>query len=126
MRWSHRRADVRALLEDHVPERVLAAARLRPRAAAGPEPFELPPDGVWVAATATHLYAFAVRGDDVGDLLEIWDRAATTVHLGRRLTATRVELRFGTNGRAVELDAPRWRAGHHAFLRYLLDPSRTT
>jgi hypothetical protein len=117
--WSHRHAD-------RVPERVLAATRLRPRAAADPAPCELPPEGVWLAVSAHRLYAFAAAEDDVGDLLEVWDRDATTVERAGGLTATRVALRFGANGRAVELETPRWRGGQHAFFRYLLDPSRTS
>jgi len=126
VRWSARHAEAGERLQDLVPERVLAAARLRPRPTSSDDhaPNLLPGEGVWLAVSTTHLYAFACRGDDVGDLLEVWDRDATTVSRAGRLTATRVALRFGTNGHPVELDAPRWRAGRHAFFRYLLDPDR--
>ena len=127
MRWSHRPADLRERLQEHVPERVLAAAQLRPRRAAPaePAPCQLPADEILLAVSATRLYAFAGRGAGVGDLLEIWDRDATTVRRGGRLTVHRVVLRVSANGHPVELDTPRWRAGQHAFFRYLLDPTRT-
>ena len=123
MRGSRRQTAGRDRLQDHVPERVLAAAQLHPSAggdARGP----LAATRVWVAVSPTRLYAFAARDDDVGDLLAVWDRDATTVRRAVRLTGTRVSLRVGPNGQPVELDAPRWR-GQHAFFRYLLDPART-
>jgi hypothetical protein len=128
VRGSHRQAELRGRLQDHVPERVLAAAALRPRRAGSTQhaPCQLPADGVWLAVSATRLYAFAARGtDDVGDLLEVWDRDATAVRRAGRLTVHRVVLRVSANGDPVELDAPRWRAGQHTFFRYLLDPTRT-
>ena len=110
-----------------MPERVLAAAQLRPRRAGSTEqaPCQLPADGVLLAVSATRLYAFAAHGTEVGDLLEVWDRDATTVRRAGRVTVHRVVLRVSANGHPVELDAARWRAGQHAFFRYLLDPSRT-
>ncbi|HEY6318683.1 MAG TPA: hypothetical protein VI462_12460 [Acidimicrobiia bacterium] len=127
MRWSARHAEARERLQDHVPERVLAAARLRPRPTSSDDqaPSLLPAEGVWLAVSTTHLYAFAARGEGVGDLIEVWDRDVTTVSRAGRLAATRVALRFGTNGHPVELDAPRGRAGRRAFFRYLLDPERS-
>jgi len=80
---------------------------------------------VWLAVSPTRVYAFTATDGAIGDLLEVWDRDATTVDRMERLTATRVALRFGTNGAPVELDAPRWRAGQRALLRYLRDPTRT-
>jgi hypothetical protein len=105
----------------------LAAAALRPRRAGSDQdaPCQLPADGVWLAVSATRLYAFAAGGADVGDLLEVWDRDATAVRRAGRLTVHRVVLRVSANGHPVELDAPRWRAGQHDFFRYLLDPTRT-
>jgi hypothetical protein len=128
VRWSARHAEARERLQDHIPERVLAAARLRPRPTSSGDdaPSLLPAEGVWLAVSTTHLYAFAARGDRVGDLVEVWDREVTTVHPTPRVAATRVTLRFGTNGHPVELDAPRWRAGRRTFFRYLLDPERST
>jgi len=116
-------------LQDHVPERVLAAAQLQPartrHGTAGDRAGDrIPPDGVWLAVSPTRLYAFTAAGGAIGDLLAVWDRDATTVDRMERLTATRVALRFGTNGAPVELDAPRWRAGRGALLRYLRDPTR--
>jgi len=125
VQWSARHAEARERLQDHVPERVLAAAQLRPRPTSPDEDASLlPAEGVWLAVSTTHLYAFAARGDRVGELVEVWDRDATTVHHTPRLAATRVTLRFGANGSPIELDAPRGRAGRRAFFRYLLDPDR--
>jgi hypothetical protein len=130
VRWSPRHpGQPRERLQDHVPERVLAAAQLQAARtrhttadeATGP----IPPGGVWLAVSPTRLYAFTAAGGGIGDLVEVWDRDATTVAREERLTATRVALRFGTNGAPVELDAPRWRVGQRALLRYLLDPTRT-
>lgn len=110
-----------------MPERVLAAAQLRPRRVGAAEhaPCQLPADGVWLAVSATRLYAFAASRTGVGNLLEIWDRDATTVRRAGRVTVHRVVLRVSANGHPVELDAPRWRAGQRSFFRYLLDPTRT-
>jgi hypothetical protein len=128
VRWSHRQADLRGRLQDHVPERVLAAAQLRPRRAgsAAHAPCQLPADGVWLAVSATRLYAFAAHGSGVGDLLEIWDRDATSVCRAGRITVHRVVLRVSANGHPIELDTPRWPVSQRTFFRYLLDPTRTT
>ncbi len=126
MWWSARHAEVRQRLQGHVPERVLTAARLRPHptsraVALSPGPV----DGAWLAVSPTRLYAFAARGDGVGDPVEVCDRDATTVRRAERLTATPLTLRFGANGSPIELDATRWRAGRRPFFRYLHDPTRT-
>jgi hypothetical protein len=141
-------ARTRALVQDHIPEQVLAAgsvsaagtgtaSRFGPAngllgSAIGWRVGRRGPDGApqagfpprtWLAVTATRVYAFAAEGDEVGALIGVWDRTATTVTKSAKLATTRLFLRFG--GRAeVGLEARRWGAGNHQLLRYLLDPTR--
>jgi hypothetical protein len=113
-----RRADrSQALVQEHVPERVLAAGSVSARA-------EFPPRA-WLGVTATRVYAFTSDRGRVGELVGVWDRQDTTVTKAAKLATTRLSLRFGAAGRGVELEARRWGAGNHRLVRYLLDPTRT-
>ena len=137
-------ARTRALVQDHIPEQVLAAGSVSAAASrSGPPNGRLgsaigrragrhDPDGAphtgfpartWLAVTATRVYAFAAEGDEVGALIGVWDRTATTVTTSAKLATTRLFLGFG-GGAEVGLEARRWGAGNHQLLRYLLDPTR--
>jgi hypothetical protein len=141
-------ARTRALVQDHIPEQVLAAGSVSAAGTGTASRFGPPngrlgsaigrragrhaPDGApqtgfpprtWLAVTATRVYAFAAEGDDVGALIGVWDRTATTVTTSAKLAATRLFLRFG-GAAEVGLEARRWGAGNHQLLRYLLDPTR--
>jgi hypothetical protein len=138
----------RALVQDHIPEQVLAAGSVSAAGAAkasrfGPTnrllgfaigsrverhahdgaPQAGFPPHTWLGVTATRVYAFAAERGEVGALIGVWDRSAVTVTKSEKLAATRLFLRFG-GGAEVGLEARRWGAGNHQLLRYLLDPTR--
>lgn len=140
-------ARTRALVQDHIPEQVLAAGSVSAAGIGTTSRFGPPngllgsadarvgrhgPDGgpqtcfparTWLAVTASRVYAFAAEGDEVGALIGVWDRTATTVTTSAKLATTRLFLRIG-GGAEVGLEARRWGAGNHQLLRYLLDPTR--
>jgi hypothetical protein len=113
-----RAARFRTLVQDHVPEQVLAAG---PVAAAANDGFA---PNSWIGVTATRVYAFAAERGEVGELIGVWDRSAVTVTTSHRLVTTRLSLRFAGAGRGVKLEARTWGAGNRRLLRYLLDPTR--
>lgn len=139
-----------ALVQAHVPERVVAAGYLcapgsatasafggsrtgllgpaigdrverQAREAAAADGF---PANSWLGVTATRVYAFVADRGTVGEIIGVWDRHDTTVTKSEKLATTRLALRFGASGPTVELEARKWGAGNHQLLRYLLDPSR--
>ena len=140
----------RVLVQDHVPERVLAAGYVSAAGAANGSTFggattrliglvtgsrdgHHAPDAAtnagfapssWVGVTATRVYAFAAARGEVGELIGVWDRSAVTVTTSPRLVTTRLSLRFAGAGAGVDLEARRWGAGSRPLLRYLLDPTR--
>jgi hypothetical protein len=142
-------ARFRALVQDHVPEEVLAAGYVSAAGAAKASAFGGPTTGLigsalgsrigrdahdaaahtgfppssWLGVTATRVYAFAAERGAVGELIGVWDRGAMTVTKSERLATSRLRLRFGASS-GVELEARRWGAGNHELLRYLLDPTR--
>jgi hypothetical protein len=142
-------APFRALVQDHVPEQVLAAGYVSAAGAAKASAFGGPASGLarlaigsrlgqhagdaaasagfppssWLGVTATRVYAFAAERGQVGELIGVWDRSAVTVTKSEKLATTRLSLRFG-GGTSVELEARKWGAGNHQLLRYLLDPTR--
>ena len=114
-----RAARFRALVQDHVPEQVLAAGHVSDAAAnAGFAP------NSWIGITATRVYAFAAERGEVGELIGVWDRSAVTVTTSPRLVTTRLSLRFAGAGAGVDLEARTWGAGNRPLLRHLLDPTR--
>jgi hypothetical protein len=114
-----RAARFRALVQDHIPEQVLAAGHVTDTAAnAGFSP------NSWIGVTATRVYAFAAERGDVGELIGVWDRSAVTVTTSPRLVTTRLSLRFAGAATAVKLEAHTWGAGNRPLLRYLLDSTR--
>jgi hypothetical protein len=110
-------ARLRALVQDHVPEEVLAAGRVSAAAST-----EFPPSS-WIGVTANRVYAFAAEDGDVGALIGAWDRTDLTVTKSATLAATRLSLCFG-GAAGVTLEARRWGAGNSQLLRYLRDPAR--
>ena len=142
-------ARFRALVQDHVPEQVLAAGYVSAAGAAPGTAFGGPTTGLigfargsrlgrhghdaaanagfppssWLGVTATRVYAFAAERGAVGELIGVWDRTATEVTKSEKLATTRLWLRFGASS-AVELEARRWGAGNRELLRYLLNPTR--
>lgn len=136
----------RTLVQDHVPERVLAAGCVSaPRSsptfggpargltdpARGDRDHRDPggaggfPPTTWLGVTPTRVYAFEAERGRVGHLIGAWDRVDTTVKKSPRVATTRLSLRFGASGPSIELEARKWGAGNHQLLRYLLDPTRT-
>jgi hypothetical protein len=142
-------ARFRALVQDHVPEQVLAAGYVSVAGTAKASAFGGPTSGLaglaigsrlgqhardaaasagfppssWLSVTATRVYAFAAELGQVGEFIGAWDRSAVTVTKSEKLATTRLSLRFGGNT-SVELEARKWGAGNHQLLRYLLDPTR--
>ncbi len=143
-------ARIRALVQDHVPEQVLAAGYVSAADAAKASVFGGPPTGLiglatgsrvaqhvhdaaanagfapssWIGVTATRVYAFAAERGEVGELIGAWDRSALTVTKSQRLVTTRLSVRFAGAGTGVGLEARKWGAGNRPLLRYLLDPTR--
>lgn len=111
-------ARCRALVQDHVPERVLAAGCVSAAASAGFAPTS------WIGVTTNRVYAFAADDGEVGALIGAWDRNDLTVTKSAKLATTRLSVCFGGAGSGVTLDARRWRAGHRQLVRYLRDPAR--
>jgi hypothetical protein len=110
-------ARCRALVQDHVPERVLAAGHVSTAASAG-----FPPAS-WIGVTPNRVYAFAAEDGKVGELIGAWDRTDLTVTTSVKVAATRLSLRVGAAD-GVTADARRWRAGTRRLVRYLRDPAR--
>ena len=143
-------ARFRALVQDHVPDQVLAAGYLSAAGAAKSSAFGGPAAGLiglatgsrvghhardaaanagfppnsWIGVTATRVYAFAAERGEVGELIAAWDRSAMTVTKSERLATIRLSLRFGGAGTGVDLEARRRGTGNRRLLRYLLDPTR--
>lgn len=106
----------RALVQDHVPERVLAAGYVAANAGF--------PSSCWIGVTTNRVYAFAAEDGEVGPLIGAWDRTDLTVTKSTKLATTRLSLRFGGADTGVSLEARRWGAGNRPLVRYLLDPAR--
>jgi len=142
-------ARFQTLVQDHVPERVLAAGYVSAagsakasafggstsgligqaigsrgdrdaRAAAAHAGF---PPNTWMGVSTNRVYAFASERGTVGELIGAWDRGDLTVTKSEKMATTRLTLRFGTAGPTVALEARKWGAGNHRLLRYLLDPT---
>lgn len=137
-----------ALVQEHVPERVLAAGYVSAAGSAKASAFGGSTSGLianaigarverdardaaadagftttaWLGVTATRVYAFAAERGAVSELIGAWDRRAITATKSERMATTRLSLRFGA-GPCVNLEARKWGAGNHHLLRYLLDPT---
>ena len=142
-------ARFQALVQNHVPERVLAAGYVAAAGSAKASAFGGPttgligqaigargerhardaaadagfPPATWLGVTPTRVYAFAAERGAVSQLVGAWDRRDLVVTKSEKMATTRLSLRFGTAGPCVHLEARKWGAGNHRLLRYLLDPS---
>src|SRR5260370_19137552 len=142
-------ARFQALVQERVPERVLAAGYVSAAGAAKASAFRGSTTGLigqaigarverdarnaagdagfppttWLGVTPTRVYAFAADGAAVRDLVGAWDRHDVVVTKSEKVATTRLSLRFGAEGPCVRVEARKWGAGNHRLLQYLLYPA---